>query len=392
MENASLKLFISSTEPEPVFVTVETFRGFHFTGFATKNEIFTVEITNSFQMLSCKERDKGIRITAANQKNINVHAINNARGTADSFLLLPSYHVPANLYEYYGVSYSGSPLSSFIIVVGVEDNTIFRIGSETLELNKMETNLWESNAITGTRIVSNKPLAVFVGHRCTYVPQSFRYCDHLSEQVPPTATWGTKFLSASHQGRASGELYQILASQQSTTVSVNCSTFDHVLTYTLELPGSWEEFTTSAMSYCSIMSDKPTLVMQYALGFEIDEVGDPFMMMVVPVEQYSNNYIIQALPEFGTNYITIYVPSKYFQPQSIFVNDINLGHSSWTTVYDSNSEICGHVAYANLTFGKYKVYHTEVSAHLGVSVYGFDRATSYGYPGGIQLDPLQCKF
>ena len=144
------------------------------------------------------------------------------------------------------------------------------------------------------------------------------------------------------------------------------------------------------MSYCSIMSNKPILVMQNARGYYLsDDVGDPFMMMITPVEQYSNNYVVYALQEFPTNYITVYVAPKDFEPRDIFVDDVNLENSTWNTVYDSNNETCGYVTYAALTAGDHRVYHTNIASHVGVSVYGFNTGNSYGYPGGLRVDALQ---
>ena len=56
------------------------------------------------------------------------------------------------------------------MIVGCEDNTHLQIGENSTELNRMETYFWESDAFVGTRVVSNKPLAVFVGNPCTFVP------------------------------------------------------------------------------------------------------------------------------------------------------------------------------------------------------------------------------
>ena len=61
------------------------------------------------------------------------------------------------------------------------------------------------------------------------------------------------------------------------------------------------------MSYCSITSDKPLLVMQFAVGYESDDVGDTFMMMITPVEQYGKQYVLNALQEFSENFITIII-------------------------------------------------------------------------------------
>ena len=392
-QNPELRLLISSVEPGPVRVTVETLRGFNFTGFATNNETLEVLIPNTFQLRQSTERDRGIRVTAENQKNIVVYGVNYDTATTDAFLALPCHHLPVNYYEYYGVSYADVRLGyyNYILVVACKNGTRVQIGADVVQLNRMETYYWESTAVTGRKVLSNKPLSVFVGTRCAFVPTTHRACDHLTAQVPPTVTWGTKFLTASLAGRSSGDLYRFVASQASTTVAVNCNTFTNTQMYNLIQPGSWKEFTTPDMTYCSITSDKPILVVQFALGYNFDSVGDPFMMIITPIEQYGNNYILTALPEFSTNYITIYINPEDFEPQKIFVDDASLRCSTWNTIYDSNAEICGYTTYVALTPGDHQIYHTNKSSHVGVSVYGFNRYNSYGYPGGLKLDPVQSE-
>ena len=383
-----LQLFISSTEPDPVLVKIESLRGFNFTGIAFNNATLTVDIPTTFEVRSREDRDNGLRVSAGNS-NIVVYGLSYEIFTSDAFLALPCDRLPVESYEYYGVSYNRG---SHILIVGCEDNTEIQINSYVIELNKMETFLWETgNNITGMKVVSNRPIVVYTGHRCTNIPTSSSACDHITEQVPPTAIWGSNFMTASYAGRSSGDLYRILASDNSTNVTVNCSTVSE--TYTLASSGSWQEFSTPDMSFCSISSDKPLLVMQFSLGNSFDNVGDPFMMMITPVEQYSNNYIINVLPEFEANYITLYVRPEDFEPLDIIVDDNDLKNATWTTVYCSDtSTICGYITYVTLNPGEHQLYHRDVSAHIGVSAYGFNSYNSYGYPGGLRLVPIQCKW
>ena len=379
----TLTLFISSLEPDPVVVKVESLRGFNFTGIATNGANLTVNVPNSFEVTSSAERDKGLRISAGESK-IVVYGLNYRWGTSDAFLALPCDHLAVENYEYYGVTYHGIHGSSHILIVGCEDNTVFQIGSEVIELSKMETYLWErSYDITGTKIMSNRPLAVYTGHECTNIPSGAFYCDHITEQVPPTAIWGNNFLSASLSGRSSGDIYRIVAAENSTNVVVNCSTFSQLQTHHLSLAGSWQEFSTSNETFCSVSSNKPLLLMQFSLGFTADGVtGDPFMMMITPVEQFGSNYIFIAFPDFSTNYITIYVSPDDYHPESIIVDNDDLQNAEWNTVYCSDATICGYVAYVTLTPGEHRVFHRDVEAHIGVSVYGFSTDISYGYPAG----------
>ena len=387
----TLSLFISTIEPDPVLVTVTTLRGFNFTGFATNNETLSIEIPNTFQVRSSSERDKGILVRAEDQRSIVVYGLNYYTFSSDAFLGLPCDRLPVDHYEYYGVAYSGGGVGeSYFVIVGCEDGTMLQIGSDTIELNKMETYYWESNTVTGARIVSDKPLAVYIGHACTFIPSSNSACDHIIEQVPPTALWGTNFMSASYAGRNSGDLYRILASQDETTVNLKCNSLNTQIT--LNTAGSWHELTTPDDSFCYISSDKPLLVMQFGLGASLDGVGDPSMMMITPVEQYSNNYVFNVLPEFETNYITIYITPDDYQPQNIFVDNASLENSTWTTINCSNGDVCGYITFVTLTPGQHTLYHSAVSSSVGVSAYGFNSGNSYGYPGGLQLKPVQRKF
>ena len=389
----TLRLFITSIEPDPVPITIESLRGYTFSAIATQNATTTVEIPNTFQVFSSSDRDKGIRVSAGDNR-IVVYGLNYDRFTSDAFLALPCDRLPVEQYEYYAISYTdgGSDRLSYILIVSCEDNTMVQIGSAVVQLSRMQTYFFESaNDITGTKVVSNRPIVVYAGHECTFIPATARACDHITEQVPPTTIWGSQFISASFSGRSSGEIYRVLASEDATTLVVNCSTFNQLQTYDLSSAGSWQEFSTPAMSFCTINSNKPLLVMEFSLGNNLDGIGDPFMMMVTPTEQFSNNYVFNVLPEFSTNYITVAVTPDDFEPRNIHVDDVDLENAVWNTVYCSDTTVCGYVTYVTLTPGEHRLYHSDVSAHIGVSAYGFNSYNSYGYPGGLGLVPVHCK-
>ena len=331
----------------------------------------------------------GIKVTAGD-KQIVVYGLNYDTFTSDAFLALPCSRLTVDHYEYYGITYSsGGP--SQLLFVGCEDGTTITIGSSTFTLNQMETYLYEVGSdLTGTRAVSNKPVSFFSGHRCTAVPSGIAACDHINEQLPNTTIWGTRFLSASLSSRSSGDIYRILASHPSTTVTFRCSTLSQPSTYTLSTAGSWQMITISGNSVCAIESNNPLLVIQFGLGGGYDSIGDPFMMMLPPIEQYSNNYVFNVLSEFSMNFITLFVAPEYYQPEKIFVHDASQSGNSWTSIYCVDGTLCGYTAYASLAAGEHRLYHTDTSARVGVSAYGFNSYNSYGYPGGLQLVPIQC--
>ena len=384
-----LFLFITNPESSAVNFTVSLI---NISGNVSTSST-RVNVPPSFEVFSVNERNKGILVEA--DGNINLYGMSFHQYTADAYLALPCSKMAVDEYEYYGISYdtisSTTYYPSVILLVACENETVVKFNSSTISINSMETYQIESdNDLTGTRITSSKPLSVFSGSDCANVPQGIRYCDHLVEQVPPTVTWGSKFLVASLEGRSSGERIRVL-SARAASVAVNCNTIVSVSEFQLQSGGSFREFEIPINSFCSIESTSPVLVAQYAYGKVSDGfgVGDPFMMIIPPIEQFTNNYFVEAFPIFVSNYVTVYVSSEFFQTAQIVLdNSIVTG---WRNVVCSSGEICGHISRINVSSGAHFIRHQNSSAVIGVSVYGFGVTNSYGYPGGIRLSPIQCN-
>jgi hypothetical protein len=161
------------------------------------------------------------------------------------------------------------------------------------------------------------------------------------------------------------------------------------LVYNLANAGSWQEFQIANNNFCLIESSAPILVVQFSLGNSLDRVGDPFMMMIPPVEQYSNSYVLNVLLGFSSSHFTIYVAARYYQPDRIFVDNQSQRNSAWSTVRCINNSICGYVTRLSLAAGEHSLYHLDPEARVGVSAYGFNAYDSYGYSGGLKLTPIQ---
>ncbi len=384
------ELFLFFTNPDSIAVSF-TVHPIDSSG-SVFNSSTTVNIPSSFEVLSVDERNKGILVEA--NGNINVYGLSFAPGTADAYLALPCTVMAVDEYEYYGISYDvlRSNHPSVILLVACENKTVVKFNSTTITLNSMETYQIESgNDLTGTRITSSKPLSVFSGHACGNVPNDHSSCDHLVEQVPPTVTWGSKFLVASLDGRSSGGRIRVLSAQAANVV-VNCNTDVSVSEFQLESGGSFREFELPINSFCSIESTSPVLVAQYAYGDESDGVGDPFMMIIPPIEQYTNNYLVKVPPDFTSNYVAMYVSSEFFQTAQILLD--NSVVTGWQNVTCSSGEVCGHISRTNTTnvpTGAHSIRHQNSSAVLGVSMYGFANRRAYGFPGGMRLSPIQCN-
>ena len=370
-------------------------------------------------------RDKGVWVCATDaSRTLTVHGMNYVSNTADGFVALPCYDYQIQNFTYYAVSThfnrTSEGLISQVLLIGCEDNTELTItptqtieipsdlvrgssssvtvtsgGSYTITLNRLQTFLFYSTLdLTGSKVVSNKPIAFFSGHECADVPVGVAACDHLVEQLLPTLTWGRQFYVASSLGKTAGEQYKLVTSTTTTTVVCYCynltgGSVSQTFLTTLSGAGRSYEFHIAQNMFCSVQASSPILLVQFAIGAGREPLyyGDPFMMMIPPVEQYSNNYTFVTQVGFE-NAITNTVEEKFFTSEDILLNGNSLNSSNWTEIYCSNQTVCAYGTRVSLNVGTNFIYHRDATARLATFVYGFLRVVSYGYPAGMQLIPI----
>ena len=130
----------------------------------------------------------------------------------------------------------------------------------------------------------------------------------------------------------------------------------------------------------SVSASAPILAAQYEHSVNITsdgsfEIGDPFMMLMVPAEQFDTAYSFQSVvnPEFTVHYVNLVVPQGG-------VGGITLDNAPLSASF---LPIPGsRYLYAQVEVAAGSHYIRADSA-FGLYVYGFGRATSYGYPGGM---------
>lgn len=376
----SLPLFIATRELDPVPFTIETLSSYSYTGVTNINSATIVQLPTSLVVTSSTQRDKGIKISAGD-KHITVYGLNYRSYTSDGFAALPCSTQDVDEYEYYGAVYGDGPYGySELLMVACEDNTEIQVGSTVVSLNEMETYLYTAERdLTGMRVVSDKPISFFSGHSCNNIPTGQVYCDHILEQLPNTALWGKQYLSASLYGRSSADIYDVISSTPSTTVTFACT--NQPLITRSQFSNNRETVTVPDNSFCAIESNNPVLVVQYSPGHNADRVtGDPFIMALFPIEQYSNDYPIFAPSQYSTNAIAIFLPPEHYQPEKVYFDDTSQTNAGWTRIACADQTTCGYAAYISVGTGEHSVYHDNTGARFGVSIYGFTPYDSYGYP------------
>ena len=227
--------------------------------------------------------------------------------------------------------------------------------------------------------MSDKPVAVFAGNQCAQVPIGTAFCDHLVEQIPSTATWGTSFLTVPLATRLAGDIFRVVSRDDATDIFV-----DGALADTIDRGDVFETDLASG-TFHEILTSAPALVMQYSKGSVADDVtSDPFQMMIPPTEQFLSGYTLStpaAAPVAVNNFVNVVIPTADTAACTIDgfafgAAFIPIGVSGFSAAQEPVA-IGSHVLSCPSDFGAYS--------------YGFASFESYGYPGGLALAPIAAE-
>ena len=400
-----------TTESQPVSYSIEIpgIR-YYYKGTITANNENIVNLPSRVVVVSHDDQDKGIHLKTSSDRVIVVGRNAYNKGySLDTFISTPSTSLYVEEYVYYSMSVPrwGRYYSS-VLIVGTENNTMMKLTvtqSVTIKVDDTDTNLTSGRQysfvinrlqtvyvrsledLTGTKIVTNKPVSVFSGHECARVPYGISACDHLIEQVPPTTLWGRVYYTAPLATRRSYTI-KVLAAHNSTNVDIYCNGTRR--SYTIN-GREYINITLVFQEYCVIKSDKEMLVVQFSHGGRDDSSGgDPMMTLVPATIHYSNDNIFSTvhnpINSGYTHFVNIIVLAQYYQPDMIYLiaGGVNksLDTQEWVPV-NVNNVIEAYATKVTISDGVVEIIHTITSALIATIVYGFADDEGYGHPGGL---------
>ena len=426
-------IWITTTEQQPITVTVETYNKVIFSGVVCPSFYTYVSIPLDLTVHESAISYKGVRVRAEDNKKIVVFGQYEQFGSNDAYLALPVISSPPNgIFKYIVVSVRGSALSSgrhsVALIIGTEDDTkvtvIPTIAILTIphgldpfrnfykglpdDLNTVTINRYQTlylkvlpDDLSGTQVKADKPISIFSGHECAEVPIDLGSCDMLIEQVPPTDTWGTEVVIVPLLTRLYGNLIKVIAADDSTSVTVTRTNYITGAVTTdpqfILNSGEFKEFLMS--DYALIQSTDPILVYQFssANGYNLTSQVAPLMIMAPSRQQFISKYNIATAPfnpdlkrKYGNfteyaHYINIAIPAEYFNHRSPYVKiDDEEISSVFKPIRFSDNQIWGYATQTRLNAGPHIVesYHGTV---MSVTIYGFGNQMSYGFTGGMSL-------
>ena len=473
-EPQSLFLTITTDEPNNVTVTVKyltttqnlTVPAYGATRISLPFELKPTSVSNVLG--NNREVDKGVYIKAANNRKVSVYGGNAASASLDTFVAAPTVNYSffnPNVqypYEYYIFSSGSDPdpavvanLPGFMVVASQNVSISYSISTKyltkdlyaprpyriapiagfaqitkplngfynyTMALQQRQTYYFqgEKTDLTGISIKSSRPIAVYSGHTCGYVNNAS--CDHMVEQVTPTATWGKLFFSAPIGGRTGGDVYRVIAMASCTTITVTMSgSRGYVSSRTYNITqGGMKELLIPQDTFITIESNKAIYVMQYQQGYGSNKpasgLGDPYMATIAPVEQYLNSYVVTSweVKDFLKSallpsqfYLTIAVLKDFYDPKQIYVDnttydeatlDGTLKMDKWYPLFCADDQggqsECGRSAIiSNPEAGLSRyIRHTNPKAGLFVNVQGINEQISFGHSAGYEMEALQGQY
>lgn len=360
--------------------------------------------------------------------------------TNDASLLLPS-HVLGEEYIIMTREQSFDSLRGYLTVVGIsEEPTVVNVTVTTstqedplgeipslspgesfmVTLNAFDVLNLQTNSpggdLTGSRVISDRPVVVFGGSEAANVPNVnhcvdvevrtgqgvceydgltvcrtnydcntafFNVCcaDHLEQQLFPVNTWGKRYVATKSFDRGlEDDYWRILAAYDNTKVETEPPI--------VEIPtlnaGEWFEF--GSREHFEIVSDKPISVGQFLAGEHAPgpnvrgglepgdaRIGDPAFMLSIPSNQFRRDFVFLAPNKYARDYTSIIAPVG----AEVFFDDRMI--EEWEPVGNGPWQV------ARFLIGD-GVHLILSDMPVGVTVYGYDSYVSYGYPGGLNLN------
>ena len=258
--------------------------------------------------------------------------------------------------------------------------------SHTVTLNTLQTLRFSSLLdLTGTKIVSNKPLTVITGNQCGLVR-----CTPPYVHLPPTFNWGQLFLLAPLAGYTGNQQYKCVTTEDSTTIAYRCGTQTSE-GLVIATAGSGQLLSIPTHSYCYLTASNPIFVVQMAPLTAADNGIRRYTDMAIVVPPTSAHVTSTSFFYIYTDiYITVTVQAQHFIAYEILLDGEMLG-CTWNNIYNIvNDDIVGYGCTFAVSEGPHTIFHSGGNGTLSVMTYGRKSGSSYGYLTNFNFElPVQ---
>ncbi len=382
----------------------------------TAGQIYDYQLSNYMTYIPEVATDNAIHITSTNPITVyGYSAWGDPQGIGDSpdgFLALP---LQAYGTEYYTMNFPDNGVfgqnpfmpGEFLITSPYDDNQItvtpacqtkngdppnrpinFTLRQGQTYLVQSAATAWGQNDLTGSLIVSSKPISVLTGHQISSVP-SDECCsaDNLFEMIPSVDRWGTQYFDEPMAGKTvDGDYLRLLSAENGNQINYIGPNFG---LHTMFLDsGEYQDIQTNTDPLVmTSVNHKRFIVAQYSYsqGFDGDPgFSDPWMVLFTPQEQFEKEMIFRTpTPDKGafTNYLTVIC--QWDSMGKITINGLPLSAFpavGQTTFIGTNPQMGARRVFLD---SKPYNYVAKGPVPFAMYQYGFSDYTGYGWPTGF---------
>ncbi len=408
---------------------------------------FSTELGDLNWNLEVRESEEpvGKAIHLVGTQPISVYVLNHRRYTADGYLAIPvsscgTEYIHLSYYDFHEDLYGGEYRGNGFLILPTQPNTeVFielkgkgkeigqtvkgrKIGDKwKVVLNPGEVYCVMGDGATrgqfdlsGSRVVANKPIGFISFHKRTLIPSFdlWNGRNMLCEMIPPVTAWGKKYYTVEFLRKGRGDFFRIIAAKDNTNFTVRWydakdGRFLGTRSGILKKSGDFAEFeevyvpqgqpnTLESIKGTSVWeADKPVLVMQYSYSTDWDNSPefDPFMILVIPKEQYVPGTVFQTPAEkaqFLDNYFNIIAIGDTNDPANEPIKSLTLdGKPIWQL---EPKFVFNRIPGTDLFWAKLMVrpgaHVVKGNTKFGGYIYGFSEADGYGWPAATAFNKV----
>lgn len=344
-------------------------------------------------------------------------------GGANSYVPSATLLLPVSSWSTSYLLVDGYETDPFIQIVAQEDDTIVRmkpradisaglgvagapagmVGSWTLQRGQV-LELVQPTSIAGTPLESTKPVGIFGGARCIYIPSDVPACDVVHQQIPPLQQWGRSYSGVPYKTRrvapqagatvAERVYWRIAGARDGTSLSWFPGRPDGAPAKLAS--GELVFFTTDKpFTVQSQDAEHPIYLAAYMTGGTFySTAGDPEFVNVVPDEQFLDDYVFFVDFTYASSTLTVVRrrDAGGFHPVEV---DCLGAVEGWQPL-DAEGTI--EYAWVDITKARAPVTTPKGSCTYGrhearsdgpfaLYVWGTDDFASYGFPAGAGSRP-----
>lgn len=292
------------------------------------------------------------------------------------------------------------PAGAFVSVVATEDDTVVDVFPSgdvlpgptegiVLDRGQVFTVLsdveGDDSNLTGTRVIADRPIAVFAGNVATVEPIELAECcaDHLEHQMLPFEAWSTSYAVAPPPGPTGGDdraVYRITAALDDTELQW-CPLRPEGAPVVADALRHYAFESSKPFTVRSKDPDKPIAITQFLESNRaIDDAGqpgDPSMIAVPAAAQFQYKYVFAVPGGYAHGFVTIV--SRGAGTITLDGEPLDEDELSDLAVIDG---VMHRYVHRELEAGAHRV---EAEVAIGITVVGYDQAVSFGFPGGVGL-------